>query len=384
MSELCPNPDKKMSSLTLVNDHKLLMHLNSLSEHVSPRDRARWDNASSCSLSAQHVINAKKSAEAAAASAAKAEEIANNITIPDNGDFSNGINVLPLGTQTSLGAPAYGLSVQKDTGLQLWGTHFYVGDVHDDHTLKIMHDSLSLGTTNSAAIGFDYANEVIFRTMPNDGSSANNEAGAIYRFEAWQWADDSHTSKKEMPVDIRKTNAGTLCDESILNKAEVVDTISSLKTSEVIKDSSDLITSGGVYDKTYSMRTAAYLNKNNDDMYALIGSSNYYLGGSGARVANNGVTIGYNAASDMASTTDLQPTRNSTSIGTLSYAHGYWTNGTSSTNNCQGAVAIGYNAYAPNGGIAMGHSAYASGTKSIAIGTLQSESQAKGRTEAKR
>lgn len=221
MSESSLNPDKKLSTLTLVNDHKLSMHLNSISEHVSPSDRARWDNASSGTSSARHAASAKRSAEAAAASAAKAEEIANNITIPDNGDFSNGINVLPLGTQTSLGAPAYGLSVQKDTGLQLWGTHFYVGDVHNDHTLKIMHDSLSLGTTNSAAIGFDYANEVIFRTMPNDGSSANDNAGAIYRFEAWQWADDSHTSKKEMPVDVRKPNAGVLCDESVLNKAEV-------------------------------------------------------------------------------------------------------------------------------------------------------------------
>lgn len=384
MSESSLNPDKKLSTLTLVNDHKLSMHLNSISEHVSPSDRVRWDNASSGTSSARHAASAKRSAEAAAASAAKAEEIANNITIPDNSNLSEGINVLPLGTQTSLGAPAYGLSVQKDTGLQLWGTHFYVGDVHNDHTLKVMHDSLSLGTTNSAAIGFDYANEVIFRTMPNDGSSANDNAGAIYRFEAWQWADDSHTSKKEMPVDIRKTNAGTLCDESVLNKAEVVDTVSSLKTSQVTKDSSDLITSGGVYDKIYSIRTASYLNKNDDNMYVPANISNYYIGGSGARVANNGVAIGYKAASDMSLAADPQPSRNSTSIGASAYAHGYWTNGDSSSGNCQGAVAVGYEAYAPKAGIAIGHKAYAYGNHSIAIGTLRNEGAAKWRTEAQR
>ena len=132
------------------------------------------------------------------------------------------VHMIPLHTKTALGADAYGLSVSVDGGLQLWGTHFLQGDAHADNTLKIVHNSLSLGSTDTAALGFDYANTVTFRTFPNDGSTANDSAGGVYRFEAWQWADDSHTSKVEMAVDVRKPNAGTLCDESLMNRAEVL------------------------------------------------------------------------------------------------------------------------------------------------------------------
>ncbi len=99
------------------------------------------------------------------------------------------LSVLPLGTTTALGAPAYGLHVSAIGGLQLFGTHFLNGDIWTDDSVKMVKSNVSLYSTDKASIGFDYANEVVFRTMPNDGTEAT------YKLEAWKWDDDSHSSK---------------------------------------------------------------------------------------------------------------------------------------------------------------------------------------------
>jgi len=86
-----------------------------------------------------------------------------------------GINVLPLGTKTALGADAYGLSVSASGGLQLFGTHLLLGDIFNDNSLKIVSNNLSMYSTDEAAISFDYANKSIFRSMPNDGTEGTYE-----------------------------------------------------------------------------------------------------------------------------------------------------------------------------------------------------------------
>lgn len=118
----------------------------------------------------------------------------NNVVVA-NTEGTASLTVLPLGGKTNLGADAYGLHVSAAGGLQLFGTHFLNGDLWSDKdtgtgpSVKIVRDSVSLTSTNVAAIGFDYANEVIFRTMPNDGNEAK------FCFEAWQWDNPEHWTK---------------------------------------------------------------------------------------------------------------------------------------------------------------------------------------------
>lgn len=138
-----------------------------------------------------------------------------------NANFDNyitvnaGINVLPLGVKTPLGADAFGLSVSASGGLQLFGTHFLKGDIFTDESLKVTSNNLSLYSTDSATISFDYANKSIFRSMPNDGTEGT------YEFQCWQWTDDSHTSKKQAGVKlIKASQVSPLQDDSVLNKAE--------------------------------------------------------------------------------------------------------------------------------------------------------------------
>lgn len=126
-----------------------------------------------------------------------------------------GVNVLPLGTKTALGADAYGLHVSASGGLQLFGTHFLLGDIFSDNSLKIASNNLSMYSTDEAAISFDYANKSIFRSMPNDGTEGT------YEFQCWQWADDSHTSKKEAGVKLLKASqVSALENHSVMNKFE--------------------------------------------------------------------------------------------------------------------------------------------------------------------
>lgn len=132
-----------------------------------------------------------------------------------NNTFTGANNFLPLGRNTALGAPAYGVSVSANGGLQLWGVHFLQSDVWSENSLKIVHNELCLASNNEAAIGFDYANKVLLRTFPNDGTQAT------YEMQAWQWADDSHTTMKPAGVDLKKASAvHELSDDSVLNRAE--------------------------------------------------------------------------------------------------------------------------------------------------------------------
>lgn len=125
------------------------------------------------------------------------------------------LQVIKLGTKTALGADAYGLSVSASGGLQLFGTHFLLGDIFNDNSLKIVSNNLSMYSTDEAAISFDYANRAVFRSMPNDGTEGT------YEFQCWQWADDSHTSKKGVGVKLLKASqVSELEDYSVLNKAE--------------------------------------------------------------------------------------------------------------------------------------------------------------------
>lgn len=127
-----------------------------------------------------------------------------------------GVDVLPLGTKTALGADAYGLHVSASGGLQLFGTHFMIGDPFSDTALKIVNPELAVYSSDTAAIGFDYANNVIFRSMPNDGTEGT------YEIQCWQWEDESHTSKKEAGVKLLKASqVSELEDYSVLNKAEL-------------------------------------------------------------------------------------------------------------------------------------------------------------------
>lgn len=126
-----------------------------------------------------------------------------------------GVNVLPLGAKTVKGADAYGLSVSKDGGLQLFGTHFYNTDLFTDNSLKIFSSNLSLASTDEAALSFDYANKTIFRSMPNDGTEGT------YEFQCWQWTDGNKNVKKPAGVKLLKASqVSALEDNSVMNKAE--------------------------------------------------------------------------------------------------------------------------------------------------------------------
>ena len=138
--------------------------------------------------------------------------------------FGNNFSVLPLGTTTALGAPACGLHVSSTGGVQIWGTHFLQGDEWTNNALKIQHRNLALFGDHTAptTLTFDNANTIEFKVMPNDGSVANDGQGAIFDFSAWQWDNDSHTTKNaNCPVQILKNNSGSLTSRSLLNKSEL-------------------------------------------------------------------------------------------------------------------------------------------------------------------
>lgn len=140
------------------------------------------------------------------------------------------LQALPLGRTTITGQPAYGISVSPPStdgtsgGLQLWGIQFSQGDEWSNNALKIVHNELALFGNYQApcSLTFDNANIVNFRVMPDDGSSANNGQGAIFDFAAWQWDDDSHTTKNDnCPVQILKNDSGSLTGRSLMNMNEM-------------------------------------------------------------------------------------------------------------------------------------------------------------------
>lgn len=125
------------------------------------------------------------------------------------------VNILNLCRKTALGADAYAIHASLDGGLQLWGTHFLRGSVVSDNTLKVVHNDISLASTDEAFLGFDYANRVEFWTFPNDGTEAT------YCFAALQWGDHSHTWKKEAGVRLTKgCQVSPVLENDVLNAGE--------------------------------------------------------------------------------------------------------------------------------------------------------------------
>ena len=154
---------------------------------------------------------------------------------------SDNFTALPLGTKTALGADAYGLHVSSTGGVQIWGTHFLQGDEWTNNALKIQHRNLALlgDHTTPTTLTFDNANTIEFKVMPNDGSTANDGQGAIFDFSAWQWDNDSHTTKNSnCPVQILKNNSGSLTERSLLNKSEL-DANYASKDASYLKSESD-------------------------------------------------------------------------------------------------------------------------------------------------
>jgi hypothetical protein len=178
--------------------------------------------------------------------------------------IGNNFSALPLNKKTALGADAYGLHVSSSGGLQLWGTHFMQGDEWSDNALKIVHNNLALfgNYQTPCSLTFDNANIVNFRVMPDDGSAANNGQGAIFDFAAWQWDNDSHTTKNaNCPVQILKNDSGSLTGRSLMNMNEMDNryvTLSNLSSNYYSKSE----TENNFYNKTAS--DDRYLKLNGD------------------------------------------------------------------------------------------------------------------------
>ena len=129
------------------------------------------------------------------------------------------------------GVHKYGLRLTPES-CQLFGIDFAFGDVWSSYpvdnespvfspldTVKIMKPSLSVASTDIAAVDFDYANKVLFRTFPNDGGTA------IFEFQAGYWSDDSHSAiTTSGMVDLRKPSLSVtaLNDNSLINKTELL------------------------------------------------------------------------------------------------------------------------------------------------------------------
>lgn len=210
-------------------------HVSDTKIHITADERLRWNDTTEILTvhidSLAHVSSDEKTRIANAAQLSGAWNIFTNNNqfnvdtyfkgytsfAGAENNFSNGINVLPLGTKTAMGANAYGLHVSASGGLQLFGTHFMIGDLFSDTSLKIVNGELSMYSTDEAAISFDYANKVTFRSMPDDGMEGT------YKFECWQWDDDSHSSKSATAgVKLLKPSQVTDFEEtSVLNKAEL-------------------------------------------------------------------------------------------------------------------------------------------------------------------
>lgn len=267
--------------------------------------------------------------------------------------FENGIQVLPLGAVTVAGADAYGLSVTATGGLQLWGTHFLMGDLWSDTALKVVQNEVSLYSTSEASIGFDYADTVHFRTMPNSGAAANDGQGAVFDFRAWKWADDSHSEKlATAPVQILKTAAGegTLTDESLLNRAEGDARWALAEDVPIafIDASYTAPSAGGGYSLAVGSRSTANF---------LYGTA---VGICACTTSTNGTAVGYSC------TASTYGTAVGNSAAASSYGAAY---GASAKASGSYTVAIGYNSSATlSYNLAIGYAAKASGSGAFCIG----------------
>jgi hypothetical protein len=149
------------------------------------------------------------------------------------------IQACPLGANTILGAPAYGLHVSHEQGVQIWGTHFLQGDEWSKNTLKIQHNELGLfgDHLHPISLTFDNANVVNFKVKPDDGSTANAGQGAIFDFQAWQNDDATGvTMNSNCPVQILKNNSGSLVDRSVLNLSESDSRYSQLQSENTLTE----------------------------------------------------------------------------------------------------------------------------------------------------
>ncbi|MBQ7023267.1 MAG: hypothetical protein IJN29_06780 [Akkermansia sp.] len=363
-------------------------HAGDAGVHVTETERKAWNtplfNAAEAQLLQRLAVFAKGS-DARRASLAAGQRIVltgggnwlrldgNGVHIANTqfpaylklGSDDDRLAVLPLGVKTAMGADGYGLSVSADGGLQLWGTHFLQGDAHADTTLKIVHNSLSLGSTDTAAIGFDYANTVTFRTFPNDGGTANDKAGGVYRFEAWQWSDDSHTSKEEMAVDVRKPNAGTLCNESLLNRAEVLAAIEEnapVPDLPIAADKTDVTapSASGKNSTAVGYKAAAGLSSTSlgYNSRALDSSTAVGVNATAEGIAN--IVVGNNA---QASSND------SVAVGNDAKASAYYSTAVGKGANASSAsTALGYIAKASGGSTVVGAYTKATSYYTIAVG----------------
>lgn len=266
------------------------------------------------------------------------------------GTVEDNFAVLPLGTTTSMGVPAYGLQVSSTYGLQLFGTHFLNGTLWGEDGLKIVNNNLSLTSLDEAFISSDYANTTTFRAMPNDGTQAT------YKFEGWGWDDDSHTSKSpRLGVRLLKPNQATPLEAtSVLNMEEgdarwVSGTNIKTINGESLIGSGDITISGGGGGLENLATGANALSILGD---ATTSTNSVTIGATAGAYVENSIALGYNA---------IAGAPNSTAVGSGAYIEGIY------------STAVGDNTYAGSDySTALGASAAAGAPNSTALGAKSS------------
>lgn len=260
----------------------------------------------------------------------------------------------------SFGENKYGLRITPES-CQIFGIDFAYGDVWSAYplygdarpafspldTVKIMKPALSVASTDTAALDFDYANKVLFRTFPNDGGTA------IFEFQSGHWDDDSHSVIATGMVDLRKPSLSTaeLHKYSLINKSELeslilVKTTSSdgriaIGPAEVFKDYGIAIGSSAGVDGEESI-SIGYGAITSGNKAIAIGSS------ADGNAAAQSISIGYNAKG----------------YGDSAIAIGCMAESSDAV-----AIAIGYGAESSNGGsVAIGAGAQSDAYGSVAIG----------------
>lgn len=358
------------------------------------------DNAA---VQVDEIVNFNGALVASAGSGSGGALLSGANTFTGSNVFVNDFSVLPLGQTTVLGAPAYGLHVSASGGLQLFGTHFMLSDMWSDNSLKVVNDAVCLTSTGEAAIGFDYANKVVLRTMPNDGGAANDNAGAVYEFQGWQWGDDTHTERVACGVDLRKASAGVLGEDSVLNRAEgdarwvqshliaasnnhftnaaasVVKTKDgSLSVGGDSSCGSNDATAVGYYARTLNTGGVALGNhaySSSIDACALgtyskaAGQNAIAIGRDANTATTNNIAIGYKVAAKKTASVSIG--YQSTATGLYSTALGYKCQSTAQETMAAyyGGVTVGQSCTASGpGGVALGHGCTASAKHATALG----------------
>lgn len=247
------------------------------------------------------------------------------------------------------GVHKYGLRITPES-CQLFGIDFAYSDVWSSYpvdnepplfspldTVKIMKPSLSVASTDIAAVDFDYANKVLFRTFPNDGGIA------IFEFQAGYWSDDSHSAiTTSGMVDLRKPSLSVtaLNENSLINKTELLYIV------PIVTDKNMNKLAIG-HDAALGGASSVYITPrsyNNE----IVGVESVVIGVN-ADSADRGVAIGRNA--DAASA--------GISIGCNSTANDNSVVIGGDASASIDATALGYGAWAANGGVAIGHKCYA-------------------------